>query len=120
MNRRKYFTSNLYKFLLMGCLLWGNSSLQAQIIKTAGEPAQLDIRVAGDNSIRVTLKPISYKDNFPFNPGVAERSYPSPVISLRKGSNVVNKQVGKLQVQVRFNPLAVLVKNAKGETYQNK
>jgi len=89
-----------------------------QLIKTAGEPAQLDIRVAGENSIRVTLKPISYKDNFPFNPGVAERNYPSPVISLRKGSNVVNKQVGKLQVQVRFNPLAVLVSNAKGERVQ--
>jgi len=118
MNRRKYFTSNLYKFLLMGCLLWGNSSLQAQIIKTAGEPAQLDIRVAGENSIRVTLKPISFKDNFPFNPGVAERSYPSPVISLREGSKVVNKQVGKLLVEVRFNPLMVLVKNAKGEKVQ--
>ncbi len=118
MNRRKYFTSNLYKFLLMGCLLWGNSSLQAQIIKTAGEPAQLDIRVAGENSIRVTLKPISFKDNFPFNPGVAERVYPTPAISLREGSKVVRKQVGKLLVEVRFNPLAVLVKNAKGERVQ--
>jgi alpha-glucosidase/alpha-D-xyloside xylohydrolase len=114
----KHFTSNLYLILFVGILLSSSTLLHAQLIKTAGEPAQLDIRVAGENSIRVTLKPISYKDNFPFNPGVAERSYPSPVISLRKSGEVVKKQVGKLQVEVRFNPLMVLVKNAKGEKVQ--
>ena len=124
------FRLKLHKYLFALFMLLAASLVQAQqnakvagasedqLIKAAGEPAQLDIRVAGENSIRVTLKPISYKDNFPFNPGVAERNYPSPVISLRKGSEVINKQVGKLQVQVRFNPLAVLVKNAKGEKIQ--
>jgi alpha-glucosidase/alpha-D-xyloside xylohydrolase len=89
-----------------------------QLIKAAGEPAQLDIRVAGENSIRVTLKPIIYKDNFPFNPGVADRNYPSPVISLRKGSKLVKKQVGKMFVEVRFSPLTVFITNDKGERVQ--
>ena len=33
-------------------------AISAQRLTTAGRPAQLDIRVAGDRSIRVTLKPI--------------------------------------------------------------
>ena len=33
------------------------ASQQASTITTAGVPAQLDIRAAGSNSLRVTLKP---------------------------------------------------------------
>ena len=51
----------------------------AQQITAAGQPAQLDIRVAGDESIRVTLKPVSFKDEFPNHPALAERKYPPPV-----------------------------------------
>src|SRR5215213_554985 len=50
----------------------------AQQITTAGQPARLDVRVAGERSIRVTLRPLTFTDDFPFNPGVAERSYPAP------------------------------------------
>ena len=32
---------------------------QSSLITTAGQPAQLDIRVAGTNSLRVTLKPVA-------------------------------------------------------------
>jgi hypothetical protein len=36
-------------------LLAGAGAASAQPITTAGQPAQLDIRVAGERSIRVTL-----------------------------------------------------------------
>ena len=46
----------------------------AQTIMTAGVPAQLDIRAAGEASIRITLKPLSYKENFPYTPAVVEKT----------------------------------------------
>jgi len=49
----------------------------------AGQPAQLDIRAAGDRSIRVTLKPVSFKDDFPAHPALVERKYPAPALSRR-------------------------------------
>src|SRR5262245_36353530 len=37
---------------------------QAAEIRTNNEPAQLDIRPAGENSIRITLKPIRFVSDF--------------------------------------------------------
>ncbi len=128
---KNHFNSKPCKVLFAGCLLCAAPFIQAQQkakvdggsdgqhITAAGQPAQLDIRVAGENSIRITLKPVSYKDNFPYTPALAERSYPSPGISLRKVSKVVHKQVGNLRVEVRPDPLTVVVTNAKGEPVQD-
>ena len=55
------------------CCLLISAAAFSQQITAAGEPAQLDIRSSGENSIRVTLKPLSFKDNFPFTPAVADR-----------------------------------------------
>jgi alpha-glucosidase/alpha-D-xyloside xylohydrolase len=57
-------------------------SVPAQPITVAGRPAQLDIRAAGEHSIRVTLKPIGFAGDFPFTPAVTERSYPASAVSL--------------------------------------
>ena len=57
---------------------------QAQSITAAGQPAQLDIRAAGERSIRVTLKPVSFKDDFPAHPAIADRKYPAPALSVRE------------------------------------
>ena len=35
---------------------------------------QLDIRAAGDGSLRVTLKPLSLTSDVPANPALADRS----------------------------------------------
>src|SRR5688572_25962942 len=35
--------------------------IYAQQITAAGQPAQLDIRVAGEHSVRITLKPMSFR-----------------------------------------------------------
>ena len=45
-------------------------------ITTSGQPGQLDIRIAGEHSVRITLKPVTYKEQFPFTPALVERDYP--------------------------------------------
>lgn len=93
-------------------------SADAQKITAAGQPAELNIRAAGENSIRITLKPVSFKENYPFTPAVVERNYPAPTISLREISKPVKKKVGNLNVEVLPSPLTVIVTNAKGEAIQ--
>ncbi len=34
-------------------------------IRSAGQAARLEIRAAGDHSVRITLKPLSYEKEFP-------------------------------------------------------
>jgi alpha-glucosidase/alpha-D-xyloside xylohydrolase len=90
----------------------------AQQIQAAGQPAQLDIRVAGDHSIRVTLKPISFDRDFPFTPVLAERTYAPPVLTLREITQAVRRDAGSLRVEVRPNPLTVIVTNPSGQNVQ--
>src|SRR5436309_10478796 len=80
-------------------------SIPAPPITAAGQPAQLDIRAAGEHSIRVTLKPIGFAGDFPFTPALAERSYPAPTVSLREIAAPATARVGTLRVEVRANPL---------------
>jgi len=112
MNIRQIFSWYVVSFLI------SIFAVSAQKITTAAQPAQLDIRAAGENSIRITLKPISFKENFPYTPAVVERTYPAPTISLREISKPVKKKVGNLNVEVLSSPLTVLVTNAKGQTVQ--
>jgi hypothetical protein len=84
---------------------------QAAEIRANNQPAQLDIRSAGDHSIRVTLKPVSFKPDFPFTPTLAEREYAAPMISLRKITEAVRSQVGSLNVEVLPNPLTITATN---------
>ena len=65
------------RFLLVASLVALPYSLaQAQAITAAGQPAQLDVRVAGERSIRVTLKPFTFKEDFPDQPGHRSRALP--------------------------------------------
>jgi alpha-glucosidase (family GH31 glycosyl hydrolase) len=109
----------IYWSFTVVALLTTAGTLQAQQITTAGQPAQLDIRAASEQSIRVTLKPVSFKESFPFTPALAERNYADPVISLREIRKPVKRKVGNLNVEVRPEPLTVVVTNARGEAVQN-
>jgi len=74
--------------------------------------AQLDIRAAGEAGVRVTIRPLDFKDTFPYTPALIERNYPEPVISLRKLDSdfkPVSAKVGNLNVTVQGKPLSVLV-----------
>lgn len=90
----------------------------AQKITSGGKAARLDIRKAGDNSIRVTLKPLTFTEDFPSTPAVVEGAYDTPVISLEEIKETVKQKVGNLQVEVRPSPLTVTVSNAQGQTIQ--
>ncbi len=92
--------------------------VHAQSITTAGRPAQLDVRVAGAHSVRVTLSPLGLKDDLPFTPALAERRYAAPVISVRALSAPLSRQVGALRVVVRPDPLTVTVSRANGDVVQ--
>ena len=94
------------------------SSAAAQPISAAGAPAQLDVRAAGERSIRITLKPVSFKEAFPVNPAVAAHKYSSPALSLRELTRPVRRTVGALSVDVRPDPLTVRITNDAGALVQ--
>ena len=103
---------------LLAFVLSADRAATAQQVVAAGQPAQLDVRVAGDESIRVTLKPVSFKDDFPDNPALAERKYAPPALSLRQVTRPQQKKVGNLTVEVRPAPLTLVVRNASGQLIQ--
>src|SRR5688572_5516947 len=85
---------------------------QAAPITTAGQPARLDIRVAGDHSLRITLKPTSFKGDFPATPAVMTRSWAAPAISLQSLAGRIERAVGRFRVVVEPSPLRVTVLGA--------
>ena len=106
------------RFLSLIAVLAGPAAVNAQQITAAGQPAQLEVRVAGEASIRVTLKPLSFRNQFPDNPSIAQRTYPAPALSLRALTTPVQKRVGSLTVDVRHNPLTLSVRNSAGQPVQ--
>jgi len=108
-----------HRLILLLIFILGLFNAQAQQITVAGQPGRLDIRVAGENSIRVTLKPLTFKDDFPSNPALVTRNWPVPVISLLTIDKAVRKSVGDLIVEIQPNPLTLIVTNKKGQTIQH-
>jgi alpha-glucosidase (family GH31 glycosyl hydrolase) len=106
-----------YTVILLVAVL-GAGVAEAQPITAAGAPAQLDVRVAGERSIRITLKPVSFPEPFPLNPGVAARRYPSPALSLRTVTQPVSRMVGALRVEVRPSPLTLRITTRTGVLVQ--
>jgi len=83
--------------------------------------ARLDIRAAGEAAVRVTIRPIDSKQEFPYTPALIEREYPKPIITLRKlDSNFkpVKAKVGHLTVEVTAKPLTVLVTTSNNKPVQ--
>ena len=103
--------------LFMGVLAAAGAA-QAQQITAAGQPAQLDIRQAGERSIRITLKPVSFAADFPATPAVVDRAYPAATLTLRSVTRPVRGKVGNLNVEVRPGPLTVIVTSATGAPVQ--
>ncbi|HZD05269.1 MAG TPA: hypothetical protein VE173_10135, partial [Longimicrobiales bacterium] len=87
-------------------------------ITAAGRPGRLDVRAAGEHSVRVTLRPVDDTVELPYTPALAERDYPEPVISLRSLGGEIRERVGSLDVVVRPDPLTVRVSNDEGELVQ--
>lgn len=93
---------------------------QAVGITHAGESARLEVRPAGEQGVRVTLKPLDFPDTFPYTPALDERhTYGDPVLSLTEVGQPVTALVGALQVQVQGSPLRVEVRRPSGEMVQS-
>jgi alpha-glucosidase (family GH31 glycosyl hydrolase) len=86
--------------------------LSAQPISTAGQPAQLDVRAAGDHSLRVTLKPLTFRGDFPQTPAVVDRAYPAPALSIRDLTTPLTKRVAGMDLEVKAAPLTLIVRRA--------
>jgi alpha-glucosidase/alpha-D-xyloside xylohydrolase len=87
-------------------------------ITAAGRPAQLEIRAAGDHSLRITLAPIDGRQGLQDNPALGERRYPAPGLRLRETTGPVRAKIGNLTVEVRPHPLTVGVTNSAGQPVQ--
>ena len=108
----------LQRFAILLVATLGTARVDAQPITAAGEPAQLDVRAAGERSVRITLKPVSFKEEFPVNPAVVARRYAPPALSLREVTRRVRRTVGALSVEVRPNPLTLRITNRAGALVQ--
>ena len=113
----QYGFADVFRLGIMFIIL--PATLHAQQITTANKPARLAIRIAGANSIRITLKPLSFKDDFPYTPAVAENKYPAPVISLHTLDKVVKEKIGNLTVEIKPGPLTIVITNNKGQNIQH-
>jgi alpha-glucosidase/alpha-D-xyloside xylohydrolase len=83
--------------------------------------SQLDIRAAGEAAVRVTIRPIDSKQEFPYTPALIQREYPQPIITLQKlDSNFKTRtaRVGHLTVEVTAKPLTVLVTTSDNKPVQ--
>jgi alpha-glucosidase/alpha-D-xyloside xylohydrolase len=89
-----------------------------QQITTAGQPARLVIRQAGNHSVRITLKPLSFREDEPFSPALTDSPYPAPDLVLTQLSGPVSHRVGTLMVQVSPDPLTVKVSTPEGTLIQ--
>lgn len=107
--------------LLSVLLIMLNSQglVTAQKITSGKQPATLEIREAGENSVRVTLLPASMKGVIPFTPLLAEgREYPDAKIKLDRIRKAVSETVGGMRIDVSSQPLTVSVTNRLGKLIQ--
>jgi len=108
----------LQRVAILLVVLLGARRVDAQAVTAAGQPAQLDVRAAGERSVRITLTPLSVRGEFPVNPAIVARRYAAPALSLRAVTQPVRRKVGALSVEVRPSPLTLRVTNRAGVLIQ--
>lgn len=99
-------------------LLTTENGLCADEIVVADRPSRLEVRSAGEHSVRVTLMPRSEERTFPINSALPERDYAAPAIKIQEISAPVKSRVGSLNVEVRPSPLSVIVSTTADEPLQ--
>ncbi len=105
---------SLIKFLTGSLVvLW--SILNAAEASSQPVPGRLEVRIAAENSVRITLIPAGYSGRLPSTPALAEREYPEPVVSAATESTKGRKRVGNLYVEILKNPARITItdKNAR-------
>lgn len=116
---RNFRTAAPFYFVLVisAVVVAGRSAAESNAAWQA--PTSLAIRQAGEHSIRITVKPSGYTNEFPFHPAVAERDYPLPGLIWHPSSNSVAATVAGLHVSVKPAPLRVSVMRADGSLVQS-
>ncbi len=87
-------------------------------LKILDQEVNLNIREAGEHSIRITITPEGYEQEFPYTPALEEREYKKAKISISKTGKPIRKTIGSLVVEVSNNPLRVNVKDKEGNLIQ--
>ena len=104
-------------YIIILCLLTFGGVVQAQQLTVAGRASQLDIRKAGKKSIRITLKPASFKEDFVFTPALAEKKFDAPFISLKQSTSL-KKSSGNFNIEISQHPLAVSISDKQNHLIQ--
>lgn len=79
----------------------------------------LEIRQAGENSVRVTLLPVSTGGVIPSTPLLAEgREYPAPFIRITEDDGGVTRTVGNMVASVTTKPFTVTISQKGGGVIQ--
>lgn len=86
-------------------------------ITAAGRPATLTLRPAGAHALRITLAPADLA-TLPDNPALADAAAQPPALRLTRLGATASATVGNLRVQVKPNPLTVVVTTAGGRRVQ--
>jgi alpha-glucosidase/alpha-D-xyloside xylohydrolase len=100
------------------CAFLAAAQSSAAPITAAGQPAELAIRQAGEHGVRLTLQPLSFAQEFPYTPALAERDYGRVPVRLREIERPLTAKIGALNVEVRPNPLTVVVTSLDGRPVQ--
>ncbi|HKS05820.1 MAG TPA: TIM-barrel domain-containing protein [Gemmatimonadaceae bacterium] len=96
----------------------GATAARAQQLTAAGQPAQLDIRTAGERALRISLRPVATSDTVFTTPAIAERAYASAAVSVRTLAAPVTRRIGALTVTVTRAPLTVTVTRGANDVVQ--
>lgn len=91
----------------------------AEPLMVGGRPVTLQVRPAGESSLRVTLKPASFTPDFPSTPAVVDRPYPPTIIRLSEvPPTSLSVTTDAFRVSVTTSPLVVTINARDGRLIQ--
>ena len=84
-----------------------------------GKPGRLEIRAVEAHSLRLTLRPLEDDPALPFIPALTAGKSASPALVLDTLSRATKTRIGNLDVEVRPDPLRVIIANREGKPVQS-
>ena len=109
---------SVVRLSMLGAVVWAAAVViqgtgQSAPLMLGGQAMTLQVRLAGDSSLRVTLKPASFTGEFPSTPAVVDRAYPAPIVNLSTippAGTIVT--AGNFRVGVTTAPLVVTIRGS--------
>lgn len=92
------------------CILLINIQyINAQQIISDGVSSELLVRKVSNECIRITLSPLTYKEDLHSNPSLTSNAFTKPLIRVREISKEIIKQIGGLIIHIKNLPLSITV-----------